>query len=93
MIATREIKGLVTLHTMPSDKDILQCGGKGVATMEFSGDVRRGHGYCEAALLLSEFAAMLNIVLRFVETFFIPPIIPSRLDNLRDVWLGEGAVV
>ncbi|KAF2105678.1 hypothetical protein BDV96DRAFT_592107 [Lophiotrema nucula] len=93
MIATREIKGLVALHTMPSDKDVLERGGERVATVKFSGDVGRGDGYCEAALLLGEFAAMLNVVFGFVEAFFIPPVVPSRLDDLWDVCLGEGAVV
>lgn len=93
MITTREVKGLVALHIMPSDKDVLERGGERVATVKFPGDVGRGNGYCEAALLLGEFAAMLNVVLGFVEAFFIPPVGPSRLDDLGDVCLGEVAVV
>lgn len=93
MIAAREIKGLVALHTMPPDKDVLERGGEGVTTVKLSGDVGWGDGYCEAALLLDEFAAMLDVVLGFVEAFFIPPVVPSRLDNLGGVCLGEGAIV
>jgi hypothetical protein len=61
--------------------------------VKLSGDVGRGHGYCEAAFLSSELAAMLDVVFWFVEAFFIPPVLARRLDNLGDVCLGEGIVV
>jgi len=93
MVATREVKCLVALHPMPPDKDILERSGERVATVKFSGDIGGRHGYGEAALLLDKFAAMLNVVLWFVETFSIPPVIPSRLDDSGDVGLGKRTII
>jgi hypothetical protein len=50
MVATRQVKGLVVLHTVPSDKDVLEHRYERVTTVQFPSDVGGWDGYREAAL-------------------------------------------
>lgn len=67
----------VALHTLPSDKTVLDSNGEGVTNVKVSSDIGRRESHGETALV--EGCAVL-VEPRLEEALLLPPVIVSGLD-------------